>query len=131
MYSYVPDSAKVRSKMLYAASRSTLVKQLGDSRLATSIFATSKADLTHAAYLSHLTHLESDAPLTARESEMAEIRAAERAAGSDATDARAGQPVWSGSVGLAWTEQAKALVEGFATGSGEADIVRLVSRSPE
>ncbi|KAL8281071.1 hypothetical protein RQP46_006429 [Phenoliferia psychrophenolica] len=124
-YSYVPDAAPVRSKMLYASTRATLSRSLGDSRIATAIFATSKADLTHAAYLSHLTHLSSDAPLTARESEMAEIRAAELAAGADASNANAGRPAWSGAVGLAWTEEAKAVLEGFAQGSALGDVVRL------
>lgn len=41
-YSYVPDAAPVRSKMLYASSRATLVRVLGDDHIALSIFATDK-----------------------------------------------------------------------------------------
>ncbi|KAK4706179.1 twinfilin, partial [Phenoliferia sp. Uapishka_3] len=128
-YSYVPDKAPVRSKMLYASTRATLLKNLGDTRIATAIFATSRADLTHSAYLSHLSHLSIDAPLTARESEMAELKAAERAeqiAGTDVSDGgRAGQPAWSGTVGLSWSGEAKALLKEFAKSRGEGDIVRL------
>ncbi|GAA5931397.1 hypothetical protein JCM3775_005014 [Rhodotorula graminis] len=68
--SYVPDHAPVRAKMLYASTRNTLVRALGDARLVESVFATAKADLTHAAYLSHVAHRAADAPLTSREQEM-------------------------------------------------------------
>lgn len=40
--SYVPDDSPVRSKMLYASTRTTLVRHLGDSQMTDSIFATSK-----------------------------------------------------------------------------------------
>lgn len=150
-YSYVPDHAPVRSKMLsalspspissvkanpslpgprYASSRATLVKNLGDSRVATSIFATTAADLNHASYLSHLKHLSSAAPLTTREQEIADIRTAERSASHDAFEgAQAGQAVWSGAVGLAWSEEAKEVLEKFAVGEVEGEVVRLVSRA--
>lgn len=42
-FSYVPDHAPVRQKMLYASTQNTLVKSLGDSRIPVSIFATGKA----------------------------------------------------------------------------------------
>uniref|UniRef100_A0A0K3C8V7 FGENESH: predicted gene_2.117 protein n=1 Tax=Rhodotorula toruloides TaxID=5286 RepID=A0A0K3C8V7_RHOTO len=87
-FSYVPDHAPVRQKMLYASTQNTLVKFLGDSRLPVSIFATSTSDLTHASYLSHIEHSTASAPLTAREAEMASVRAAEasEAASSRGTD---------------------------------------------
>lgn len=40
--SFVPDSAPVRAKMLYASTRATCSRELGDSRFASSMFATSK-----------------------------------------------------------------------------------------
>ncbi|KAG8840349.1 Twinfilin-1 [Serendipita sp. 411] len=43
--SYVPDTAKVRDKMLYASTQSALKKALGDSRFKDSIFATSKVSI--------------------------------------------------------------------------------------
>jgi twinfilin-like protein len=39
---YVPDHAKVRDKMLYASTRATLTKELGDYRFADSIYGTEK-----------------------------------------------------------------------------------------
>ncbi|GAA5855302.1 hypothetical protein JCM9279_001940 [Rhodotorula babjevae] len=82
--SYVPDHAPVRSKMLYASTRNTLVRALGDARLVESVFATDKADLTHASYLSHVAHAAAAAPLTAREQEMRDVRAAEAAQSREA-----------------------------------------------
>lgn len=40
--SYVPDHAPVRAKMLYASTRNTLVRALGDARFTESVFATDK-----------------------------------------------------------------------------------------
>ncbi|KAF8201637.1 hypothetical protein BJ912DRAFT_946001 [Pholiota molesta] len=44
--SYVPDSAKVRDKMLYASTRLPLLRSLGSTLFTDSIFASSKTDLT-------------------------------------------------------------------------------------
>ncbi|KPV77597.1 uncharacterized protein RHOBADRAFT_49277 [Rhodotorula graminis WP1] len=85
--SYVPDHAPVRAKMLYASTRNTLVRALGDARLVESVFATAKADLTHAAYLSHVAHRAADAPLTSREQEMRDVRRAEAEASADGAGA--------------------------------------------
>ncbi|GAA5935926.1 twinfilin TWF1 [Sporobolomyces koalae] len=81
--SYVPDHAQVRAKMLYASTRTTLIRFLGDSRFTDSIFATSKEDLTYESYHAHTRHAAASAPLTAREQEMAEIKAAEAATADD------------------------------------------------
>ncbi|KAM0753190.1 actin depolymerizing protein [Meredithblackwellia eburnea MCA 4105] len=124
-YSYVPDAAPVRSKMLYASTRATLLKALGDSHLSTSVFATDKSDLTSASLKSHLSHVASDAPLTAREQEMAEIKAAERTRGDEGVDERAGHPAWSGAVGLGWDNNAKELVEKFSAEETDGGIIRL------
>ncbi|BGP41004.1 Twinfilin-1 [Rhodotorula kratochvilovae] len=136
--SYVPDHAPVRAKMLYASTRSTLVRALGDSRIVHSVFATSRADLTHASYLSHLAHTSASAPLTAREHEMAAIRAAEAASSADSAgaDVREGRSMVfgagagaEGSEGdakgvLPWSEEAKEAVKGL--GQAEGDEGRVV-----
>ncbi|GAA5904532.1 hypothetical protein JCM5296_005476 [Sporobolomyces johnsonii] len=133
--SYVPDAAPVRAKMLYASTRATLVRSLGDSRFETSIFATGKADLTYTSYLSHLTHDAASAPLTAREQEMAAIRAAEAAtAEQDGDDPRAqqGRSMIFGTNeakggakdALPWTDEAKEAVKGLKDEGGR-DVVQL------
>lgn len=93
---YVPDNAKVRDKMLYASTRATLTKELGDYRFVDNIYGTEKvnysddwerssvndagiiqAEFTWEGYKKHLKHKEAEAPLTRREQELAEIKAAE------------------------------------------------------
>ncbi|POY69909.1 hypothetical protein BMF94_7089 [Rhodotorula taiwanensis] len=86
---YVPDHAPVRPKMLYASSTNTLVRALGDSRFPVRMSAAEKGDLTYKSYLSTVTHDSAAAPLTAREAEMAEIRAAEASTADDADSAQA------------------------------------------
>lgn len=41
---YVPDNAKIRDKMLYASTRATLTKELGDYRFVDSIYGTDKVN---------------------------------------------------------------------------------------
>jgi twinfilin-like protein len=41
--SYVPDHAPIRAKMLHAATRATLSKQLGDDRFVDSLYGTHPA----------------------------------------------------------------------------------------
>jgi len=74
---YVPEIGTVRNKMLYASTRSSLTKELGDRRFKDSLFATNKSDLTPEAYAMHLKHISAPSPLSAREAEIASIRAAE------------------------------------------------------
>lgn len=93
---WVPDHAPVRPKMLYASSTNTLVRALGDSRFPVRISAAEKNDLTYESYLSTITHDSADAPLTAREAEMAEIRAAEASTVDDAEARAAGRSILFG-----------------------------------
>ncbi|KAI8373716.1 hypothetical protein BD560DRAFT_434076 [Blakeslea trispora] len=80
---YVPDGAKVRDKMLYASTRATLTKELGDYRFVDNIYGTEKSEFTWEGYKKHLAHKAAEAPLTRREQELAEIKAAEAKAVSD------------------------------------------------
>ncbi|KAG1050938.1 hypothetical protein G6F55_007713 [Rhizopus delemar] len=80
---YVPDKAKIRDKMLYASTRATLTKELGDYRFADQVYGTDKSEFTWDGYRKHLAHKSADAPLTRREQELAEIKAAEAKAVSD------------------------------------------------
>ena len=40
----MPDKAKIRDKMLYASTRATLTKELGDYRFADQVYGTDKVD---------------------------------------------------------------------------------------
>lgn len=93
--------------MLYASSRLSLLKGLGSSLFADSIFATSKADLTPEAYAAHLRHVSAPNPLSSREQELADLHAAENSAvsyqGSQARQAHVG-------AGFRWTQEAEEAV---------------------
>ncbi len=55
---YVPDTAKVRQKMLYASTRLSLVRELGTERFRETLFATTKAELTAKGFQEHDKHGE-------------------------------------------------------------------------
>ncbi|GAA95002.1 hypothetical protein E5Q_01657 [Mixia osmundae IAM 14324] len=117
--SFVPDDAPVRSKMLYASSRATLQRQLGDQHFTDSLFATRLDELTSSAYRAHLQSQSADAPLTERERESADIKKME---GRELTGTSA-----RGSAGkkmLSWSDEAMRALEQFA--SSDAPTLHLV-----
>ncbi|KAJ2657001.1 Twinfilin-1 [Coemansia sp. RSA 1199] len=71
---FVPDGANVRSKMLYAATKATVTRTLGESHFIDTMFGTTRDDFTSAGYTRHRVHAESSAPLTEREQELERIR---------------------------------------------------------
>jgi len=77
--SYVPDLATPQNKMLYASTRTSLVKGMGD-RFKETLYANSKEELSPASYAAHLRHNAAPHPLSAREAELASIKASERVA---------------------------------------------------
>ncbi|KAI9057859.1 actin depolymerizing protein [Trametes sanguinea] len=120
---YVPDTAKVRDKMLYAATRNTLTKSLGSAHFTDNIFATSKADLGSEAYAKHRRHVAAPPPMSAREKEMEAVKAAEREAGGRSYEgSRARQNHVGQGVGLKWSNEAEDAIKDM----GAADDSRLV-----
>lgn len=112
--------------MLYASTRGSLTRSLGSSLFADSLFATSKADLTPESYLAHKHHMAAPKPLSAREQEMADIRAAERDAGAggggyEGSGAR--QNLLGTGVGLAWTPEVEEAVGELGRGEGSGLVV--------
>ncbi|KAI1828164.1 actin depolymerizing protein [Xylaria intraflava] len=79
---YVPDAAKVRQKMLFAATRLTLVRELGTEHFRETIFTTTAEELTPAGFERHDKHTELDAPLTEEERTLGEVKRAEAEAGA-------------------------------------------------
>ncbi|KAI1299817.1 Twinfilin-1 [Mortierella claussenii] len=75
---YVPDVAPIRQKMIYAATRASLTKDLGDSHFTDSIYGTNKNDFTLDGYKKHRASLSAPKPLTERERQLAEIHANEK-----------------------------------------------------
>lgn len=79
---YVPDTAPVRQKMLFASTRLTLVRELGTEHFRETIFATTAHELTPAGFEKHDAHTALDAPLTEEEKSLGEVKRAEQEAGS-------------------------------------------------
>ncbi|KAG6911437.1 hypothetical protein DXG01_014511 [Tephrocybe rancida] len=127
--SYVPDSAKVRDKMLYASSRASLLRSLGSTLFTDSIFATTKADLTPDAYASHRRHVNAPQPLSPREQEMADARAVESGGAYEGSRARVNH-VGTG-VGFPWSQDLEDAVTQLAEGEQCAIVVVEIDRATE
>ncbi|KAG5917690.1 hypothetical protein E4U42_007158 [Claviceps africana] len=79
---YVPDSAPVRQKMLFASTRLALVRELGSEHFRETIFANSAEELTGRGFEKHDAHSKLAAPLTEEEQTLGEVKRAEQEAGS-------------------------------------------------
>ena len=115
--------------MLYAATRSALTKALGSAHFVDTIFATSKADLTPAAYAAHKAQAAAPQPLSRAERDIAEIRKAERSAQGGGAGSYAGMRARKnhvGPVGFTWAPEAEAAVRTLGGGQGSRLVV-LVS----
>lgn len=74
---YVPDTANVRQKMLFASTRLTLVRELGVERFRETVFCTTAEELTPEGWDRHEKHNRLDAPLTEEEAGLKHIKDAE------------------------------------------------------
>ncbi|RCI15329.1 hypothetical protein L249_6520 [Ophiocordyceps polyrhachis-furcata BCC 54312] len=79
---YVPDTAPVRQKMLFASTRLTLVRELGTEHFRETIFVTTAQELTEAGFRKLDAHNKLAAPLTEEERTLGEVKRAEQEAGS-------------------------------------------------
>lgn len=79
---YVPDSAPVRQKMLFASTRLTLVRELGSEHFRETIFVTTAEELSESGFKKHDAHTKLDAPLTEEERTLGEVKRAEQEAGA-------------------------------------------------
>ncbi|OTB17777.1 hypothetical protein K445DRAFT_9633 [Daldinia sp. EC12] len=79
---YVPDTAKVRQKMLFASTRLTLVRELGSDHFRETIFTTMAEELTAEGFKKHDRHNELEAPLTEEERTLGAVKRAEAEAGA-------------------------------------------------
>ena len=112
--------------MLYASSRASLFKSLGSTLFTDSIYATSKVDLTAEAYQAHLRHLAAPKPLSARELEMADVRAAESSSISYQGSRTRATHVGHG-IGFKWTSETEEAVTELGRGDSCAIIVLVSS----
>ena len=115
--------------MLYASTRNALTKTLGSNHFVDQLFATSKADLTPAAYAAHKASSSAPQPMSRAEREMAEIREAERQASSGGAGSYQGmraRRTHVGPVGYSWAAEAEEAVRGLGGGE-DSRLVVLVS----
>lgn len=110
--------------MLYASTRNTLTKSLGSTHFTDSLYANSKSDLTSSAYAAHKAHMAAPQPLSTREQEMADVRAAEReAGGSSYESARARRNHIGSGVGLAWNPDVESALQDLAQSDQDMLII--------
>ena len=122
---YVPDHAPVRSKMLFASTRLTLVRELGIERFRETIFATTKQELTTDGWRKHDKHGELKAPLTEEELALQEVKDAEAEA-SRGTTARSSHV----SSGLSFPIATDALDALRKLSHGADNLIQLVWKRP-
>ena len=118
---YVPDVANVRQKMLFAASRLTLVRDLGAERFRETLFATTKDELTPDGWRKHDRLGVLEAPLTDEESTLQGVRRAEAEA-SRGTSARSSHV----SNGLSFPVSPEALQALRRLQEGPESLIQLV-----
>ena len=82
---YVPDSANVRQKMLFASTRLALVRELGTERFRDTLFATTKKELAPDGWRKHDAHGAQQAPLTDGEQALQGVKEAEAEASRGTT----------------------------------------------
>eukprot|EP00295_Goniomonas_pacifica_P025676 CAMPEP_0175950644 /NCGR_PEP_ID=MMETSP0108-20121206/29737_1 /TAXON_ID=195067 ORGANISM="Goniomonas pacifica, Strain CCMP1869" /NCGR_SAMPLE_ID=MMETSP0108 /ASSEMBLY_ACC=CAM_ASM_000204 /LENGTH=329 /DNA_ID=CAMNT_0017276771 /DNA_START=6 /DNA_END=995 /DNA_ORIENTATION=+ len=75
---FVPGTAKVRDKMLYASTRDTVKRELGYSFFCDEMYANDKSECSYKAYQDKIAHDKADAPVTADERLLEEEKMAER-----------------------------------------------------
>lgn len=123
---YVPDSAHVRQKMLFASTRLTLVRELGTERFREQIFATTKEELTKEGFEKHDKHVGLEAPLTEEEQSLGEVKRKEAEEGRGTNGRRA--HVSSG-VSMPVTDEALQALKGLA--EEKDNLVQLVRPLPK
>jgi twinfilin-like protein len=121
-------SSILSAQTLYASTRSSLTKSLGSTVFTDSLFATCKADLTPEAYEAHKRHQAAPKPLSAREQEMENIKAAEREAGNSYEGSNARKNHVGQRVGLSWSSEAEDAVKGL--GSRKDSRIVILVRIP-
>ncbi|KAK2703018.1 twinfilin-like [Artemia franciscana] len=83
LISYIPEEAPVREKMIYASTKATLKKEFGSGQIKDELKATSKEDATFNGYQKHKKLVQSPAPLTSAEEELAELKLREKSSIAD------------------------------------------------
>ncbi|CAG9943996.1 unnamed protein product [Clonostachys rosea f. rosea IK726] len=134
---YIPDSAPVRQKMLFASTRLTFVRELGTEHFRDTIFTTNAEELSASGFKKLEAHAKLEAPLTEEERTLGEVKRAEQAAGAG-TGTR--EIHLSKNLNMPVAEDAIAAMKEVGTEGGrvvtmlkinpETEVVELVPESP-
>lgn len=112
---YIPDTAPVRQKMLFASTRLTLVRELGTERFRESLFVTEIKELEKAGWEKHDAHGALSAPLTEEEENLKGIKEAEAEA-KGGTEGRRLET--GGKLSIATSTEAREALGMFRVGEG-------------
>ncbi|XP_044742678.1 twinfilin [Chrysoperla carnea] len=115
LISWIPDTATVREKMLYASTKATLKQEFGTGYIKEEIHGTTLDDVTLSGYQRYKTSAKAPAPLTSREEELQELRKSELSSCTDYSVDSRQQTL--GGVSFPMTESAKQAILDMARGS--------------
>ena len=119
---FVPDAAPVRQKMLFASTRLSLVRELGEERFRDKLFVTELSDLTREGWEKHEASGASSAPLTAEEESLQGVKEAE----ANERGGTAGRRLESGGkLSLPMSNEAHAALANIQQ-AAKGDLVQLV-----
>lgn len=119
---YIPDTAPVRQKMLFASTRLTLVRELGTERFRESLFVTEMKELEKQGWEKHDAHGAMSAPLTEEEENLKGIKEAEAEA-KGGTEGRRLET--GGKLSIATSTEAREALGMFRVGEG-GNLLQLV-----
>lgn len=74
MFSWIPETATTRQKMLYASTKATLKNDFGSAYIKEEMHATTVDEASLEGYKKHKRNVDAPAPLTSREEELQELR---------------------------------------------------------
>lgn len=77
LISWVPDSASIRQKMVYASTKATLKQEFGSAHITEELHATTNDEITLNGYYKNKKAFAAPAPLTMREEEIQELKKTE------------------------------------------------------
>ncbi|KAL6717007.1 Twinfilin-1 [Lecanora helva] len=118
---YIPDSAPVRQKMLFASTRLTLVRELGTERFRESMFVTEIKELEQEGWRKHEASGALKAPLTEEEESLKGIKESE----AEERGGTAGRRLETGGrLSIAMSDEARIELEGFK--ESENNLLQLV-----
>ena len=119
---FVPDTAPVRQKMLFASTRLTLVRELGTERFRESLFVTEMKELEKEGWQKHDASGALKAPLTEEEETLQGVKEAE----AEARGGTGGRRLETGGkLTMAIGGEALKALQGLKEGGGES-LVQLV-----